>query len=486
MADVLDILELERDGNNEKKVTKKKRQGEVTFKKPEGMNREVYALLCSDNKDNAPLIPTDFGISSKFGFPEYGYKKVKANLSLRKVRKWKWIQFNNPGRNDGFELYHWRREVDRNKEYPFGRMNVSYQIPFYNDSEYIQLLQSDTWTREETDYLMRMCKNYDLRFIVIEDKWDRSIYRDRTVEDLKDRYYNVCNNLSKHRSEHNLTIKQQICVFDADHERKRKEQLIKLYNRTPEEVEEEQQLITELRKIEQRKKEREKKTQDLQKLITAADSTAELRRHEQQVQSRANTSLSRSSRKKAQPHVKGSRLSDASVVSLGIPNLDSASIKFPDPKTIGVYLRSSRMKLPSSVGQKRSKAITQLLNELKVEQHPMSTEEICQHFNELRSDMVLLYELKLALSTLEFETQSLKHQTESTSDVNMDKILPSSFNTSMTKSPFSSGSISSGSLSSQESATKKISEVIDVNATPRKRKAAMESENFMRKFSRKV
>ena len=45
-------------------------------------------------------------------------------------------------------------------------------------------------------------------------------------------------------------------------------------------VEEEQQLIQELKKIELRKKEREKKTQDLQKLIMAADSNVESRRVE--------------------------------------------------------------------------------------------------------------------------------------------------------------------------------------------------------------
>lgn len=64
-------------------------------------------------------------------------------------------------------------------------------------------------------------------------------------------------------------------MFDAEHEKKRKEQLKKLYDRTNEKVEEEQTLLNELRKIEMRKKEREKKTQDLQKLITAADNSAE-------------------------------------------------------------------------------------------------------------------------------------------------------------------------------------------------------------------
>jgi len=43
-------------------------------------------------------------------------------------------------------------------------------------------------------------------------------------------------------------------------------------------IEEEQTLVTEYRRIEARKKERDKKTQDLQKLITAADTQADGRR----------------------------------------------------------------------------------------------------------------------------------------------------------------------------------------------------------------
>lgn len=43
-------------------------------------------------------------------------------------------------------------------------------------------------------------------------------------------------------------------------------------------MEEEEKLIEELKKIELRKREREKKTQDLQKLITAADSNIDARK----------------------------------------------------------------------------------------------------------------------------------------------------------------------------------------------------------------
>lgn len=60
-------------------------------------------------------------------------------------------------------------------------------------------------------------------------------------------------------------------TFDAEHERKRKEQMRKLLDRTQKDIEEEQMLLNELKKIEARKKERDRKTQDLQKLISQAD-----------------------------------------------------------------------------------------------------------------------------------------------------------------------------------------------------------------------
>lgn len=41
------------------------------------------------------------------------------------------------------------------------------------------------WTKEETDLLFSLCEQFDLRFIVIADRFPSS----RTVEELKDRYY---------------------------------------------------------------------------------------------------------------------------------------------------------------------------------------------------------------------------------------------------------------------------------------------------------
>lgn len=109
---------------------------------------------------------------------------------------------------------------------------------------------------------------------MIQDRWDKINFPTaRTVEDLKERYYSVVNILTEARTPPGQELK--IKYFDADHERRRKEQLTKLYDRTSDQVEEEQKLLEELRRIEMRKKEREKKTQDLQKLITAADKSAD-------------------------------------------------------------------------------------------------------------------------------------------------------------------------------------------------------------------
>jgi len=47
-----------------------------------------------------------------------------------------------------------------------------------------------------------------------------------------------------------------------------------------------------------------------------------------------------------------------------------------------------------------------------VDPAPPPTEDICTSFNELRSDMVLLCELRTALSTCVYEMESLKHQYE--------------------------------------------------------------------------
>jgi DNA methyltransferase 1-associated protein 1 len=137
---------------------------------------------------------------------------------------------------------------------------------------------------------------------------------------ISSRYYGLCEKLETLHADPSKAGSKPF-VYDADHERRRKEQLKRLYNRTAEEVEEEEMLRNELKKIEARKKEREKKTQDLQKLIAQADSS-----------SNKSPSLDKKSLKKKMlggssggGNQQRSPIKDPS-------NIDTGGIKFPDFK----------------------------------------------------------------------------------------------------------------------------------------------------------
>lgn len=365
------------------------------------MKRELYALLSNDSKD-PPIMPTN-------GLPG-GYKQKKVKLGQRKVRLWKWMEFN-PGRKDNFRLNHWRRIVDENKEYPFAKFIKQIPIPQYSFQEYQQKVQCDDWTKDESDYLLSLCKQFDLRFPVIYDRWDKVKFKNRTMEDLKKHYYDICNAMQPNE------LKQ--IFFDSEHEKKRKEQLIKLYKRSNEQVKEEQNLLEKMRKFELQRKERERKHYEVQRIMNSSNTDAPAIKKPEQVVVKTSAGPGRPGglgrgRKKMTNLGKTNEVKGQSIQSNQNNILENAGIRFPESRTSGASLRSARLRLPAAVGQKKSKAIENLLNELNVDLRPVPTEEICQHFNELRSEMVILYELKLALTNWEFELQTLKHQFDKT------------------------------------------------------------------------
>ena len=72
----------------------------------------------------------------------------------------------------------------------------------YTDAEYNQYLSDDNWSKQETDYLFELCKRYDLRFFVVHDRWDAAQTtnaKNRSIDELKDRYYKVTGIMQKVR-----------------------------------------------------------------------------------------------------------------------------------------------------------------------------------------------------------------------------------------------------------------------------------------------
>lgn len=286
-SDVRDVLDLPTE--NRPKPSKKIK---VQHVRPEGVSREVFALY-GDNVAPVALVEKS----------RYRSKPGKFD----KRRAWRWTPFINPARDDGLKLHHWRQkqalarpdvvpsptnantpasleviqedpssstplkdEPTLETEYYSAKYNIKPDVATYDDQQYAEYLQDDGWTREETDYLMELCRAYDLRWILIADRFDYRPSRPapdsgtvdegalsatpRTTEDLKARYYYITRKMLELRTPlSNMTPAEfslyNTLDFDAVQETKRKAMLEILAQRSPAEVQEEEFLLAELQRI---------------------------------------------------------------------------------------------------------------------------------------------------------------------------------------------------------------------------------------------
>lgn len=254
--------------------------------KIDGITRELHALL----GDNAPslavahtearaMLGQDGASGTARGFrPKFKRKEKKAT-------GWLWKPFKNPARPDDLVLYHWvpAKEGESSKataepqaaekEYSHAIFNTSSGVYTYSSDEYSQHLRDDDWTREETDYLVDLCQMYDLRFVVIADRWDFSATasKNRTMEDLKARYYAICRRLIRSRISvedmESRTRLLQTYAFDKGAEVERKQALARLFTRTPAQLAEEEALYVEARRLEQQEAKFSADREDLLKLL---------------------------------------------------------------------------------------------------------------------------------------------------------------------------------------------------------------------------
>ena len=287
-SDVRDVLDLPVEDR-----PKPSKKAKVQHVRPEGVSREVFALY-GDSVAPVALVEK----------PRYRSKPGKFD----KRRAWRWTPFINPAREDGLKLHHWRQKQALSKvdtavvahspnnadtpaslevtqedsainqgkdeptletEYYSARYNIKPDIPTYDDAQYDEHLKDDDWSRGETDYLMDLCRDFDVRWIVIADRYDyqppltqgnlsSTVPEDsaipRSMEELKARYYAVARKLLELRTPlSNMTPAEfnlyNTLNFDAAQETKRKAMLEVLAHRSPEEIQEEECLLAELQRI---------------------------------------------------------------------------------------------------------------------------------------------------------------------------------------------------------------------------------------------
>ncbi|KAL9649014.1 hypothetical protein ABK040_008392 [Willaertia magna] len=241
--------------------------------------------VVSVDEDETTPTPSSAMMMSPFGSPvqfhpiKRGQLKQKRKI-IQTTDKWRWKPFLSNAREDNSIFYHWVREDEDDEDeeviessYPFEELNKKIRVFQYNEQEYKDLIepidnennekQNVKWTKEETDLLFSLCKQFDLRFIIIHDRFSCQINNtDKTLEDLKERYYKVSKILLKERSkgvvpEDKLKLHPLFKVdYEYDHEVKRKHQLEILYSRSSDVEKREAQLREQLKKIEAIKKKR--------------------------------------------------------------------------------------------------------------------------------------------------------------------------------------------------------------------------------------
>ncbi|OII71328.1 DNMAP1-like MYB domain-containing protein [Cryptosporidium ubiquitum] len=162
---------------------------------------------------------------------------IGTSSKQMQISKWEWVKFKNNARNDSLKLYHWSKVQNSNRKdflingnrdlnikdkvtkensssiqissednlhknnqtgnYYFSKFNKHPTIFNLQSDQYNKFIKDidPDWTEDDTFLLFELCKEFDLRFIIIHDRYIPPSGKQRTLEQLKQRYYSVSKKL---------------------------------------------------------------------------------------------------------------------------------------------------------------------------------------------------------------------------------------------------------------------------------------------------
>ena len=218
---------------------------------PSSSSSAFSASSSSAGRVVAPLAP------SRLVIPSTGEAQRWVNAPIRSSARRAATGLSH----DDVDLLHWVKAKGE-ADYRFSRFHRHIKLRQYTGEQYDAHLIDPDWTRQETDALMALCAQLDLRFVVVADRYNDGAAsahggRERSVEELKGRYYGVqCKLLQLQNASDPELRKHPLFTssYDEEYERKRKEQLALLYKRRVRDVEEMGQAVLELRKVQNQMK----------------------------------------------------------------------------------------------------------------------------------------------------------------------------------------------------------------------------------------
>ncbi|TYJ52625.1 SWR1-complex protein 4 [Cryptococcus floricola] len=397
-------------------------------KKPDGISRELYALI----GDNAPSLA-----DAQASIAAVKYREKPAFKS-KKVH-WEWTPFTPAARQEegNLKLGHWARVTDSDPEASveyFGKFNNHGPSSMeYSQYEYDQHLIDPNWTPHETAYLFELLKEYDLRFIVAADRYaymgptGMGPEKQRSVEDMKERYYFICKRLVETRTAsdphaQNLLARQY--EFDKAREIKRKQYASELFHLTAAEISEEEALYVEIKRMEQNERRFRADRDDLMRSVMGLDSGL-VNVDQATIEGVFGADKNKKKRKADDDYLAPSpaptpkRTPNAAFdnarciyhVPTPAEPQGSSYLSTKHPAHLPVYLRSSKLPLPKPTAAIR---VTELLAELGVNATKlvMPTRQNLEVLEGLLGAGAALVEMKRQVDRVEQELRTVRAQKE--------------------------------------------------------------------------
>eukprot|EP00249_Psilotum_nudum_P011963 c23493_g2_i1 orf=562-1953(+) len=384
MADAKDILGLPKAplGVGSEKRTRAPKE---TPKKPDGVSREVYALT-------GGLPPV---------MPALDSAGVKKRQSSGKKISWQWLPFTSSARTDNLQLYHWVRIVDGSPptgDYYFAKFNKAVDVIHYTDEEYNRYLHDPNWTRQETDQLFDLCEQYDLRFIVIADRF----HPPRSVEELKNRYYSGAKAIILARATSTEDVAHHTLVKDSynmAHEVERKRALGILLSQSRQQERDDAEVLAEAKRISEARLFAKGGEEAAVSLPVSGDAV-----NEDMIEKAPSTPARPGSPSPVHPP-RPSAATASIVTHIVTPS---------GPKLPRVYLRATMLlqmvhaTVPAG-GARISKRVDQMLEELGVPTKPkVPTQMVCTEHLELRKEVLMMLNLQKQVQWKESELSMLR------------------------------------------------------------------------------
>ncbi|XP_012082946.1 SWR1-complex protein 4 isoform X3 [Jatropha curcas] len=363
---------------------KKSQPKKDSQRKPDGISREVYALTGG----LAPLMPS------------IDTNQLKRRPPSDEKITWQWLPFTNSARKDNLHLYHWVRVVNGvppTGDYSFAKYNKSVDVVKYTDEEYEKHLTDPTWTKEETDQLFDLCERFDLRFIIIADRFPSS----RTVEELKDRYYSVSRAILIARAPSSGDVAGHPLVkepYNVSQEIDRKRALSMVLSQTKQQERKDAEVLAEAKRItESRMAARGVEESTLPVTLNAGPEIAE-----------TATNIDDTVAPSSNPQL----ASAAAAPSTSIMAENASTLA--SLRMLRVYLRTYALEqmvqaASSSAGLRTIKRVEQTLQDLGVNLKPrVPTKAVCAEHLELRKEILTLLNLQKQLQYKEAEGSSFR------------------------------------------------------------------------------